>query len=372
MRLAQFLSVTVFAAPAALADPASLRPPGWDRATADGAFEYTSPTGRERLNVRVWPMASDPHKAAETTIGAAGGSARDCSRVAGGALAVCEKAFSRQGNRFKARAYAVEDRAGGVLTALHIGLADEPGLSGRMDETGARMAALIPDEASSASPAPVAKAPEPAAPPAASGDIERVLFALSYASGAGGGIYPSYSPVYLFKGGAACDCAEIAPGDVDLASLGPTRPDDIGRWRKAGDKYVVTYGDGDTDELDPKVGPPAPLPGGRLAGRFSAIGGGGNTALGGDVMAIATEDFDFRADGAFRQGRFGGGGNSAVTAGASRDSAGRWRVDGATLTLTYPGGETVRTSIYWSANGDTVNGVPDVVWIGGDDYILEA
>ncbi|MEL6782311.1 MAG: lipocalin family protein [Pseudomonadota bacterium] len=375
MRLFTLLLAAAFFGALAVADVEdALRPDGWSKKRSSDATDFSSPSGKERLTVRYWDDVSDPKFAAETTIGAAGGRARDCVSEAGGAVFVCNTAFSAQGNDFRATAYAAAYE-GGVVTAIYLGLASVARASQHPDETGERMAALVSSDAGSPSrplaPPPPVAAPEPAAPPPVAGAIERVLFDLSYSYGVGGAIYPKYSPMYLFKGGGACNCADIAPGDVDLTALRRTRPEDVGRWRKAGGEYVVTYEDGDTDELDPDVGPPAPLPGGRIVGRFSALSGGGNTALGGNTIVVASEDYDFRADGTFYQEQFGGGFNDTVSAGSSRGTVGRWRIDGGTLTLSYPGGETVRTSIYWSSNGDMVRGIPDAVWIGGKGYVLE-
>lgn len=355
-------------APCAFADPDTLGPPGWSREIKGAMTQYNAPGGRERVVVREITSINDPLAAAQEIVGGLGGRASDCAVQASSAIAVCDSIVAGSGFDLRIRAYAV--KTGGSLTSLlHMGLADAPGLEGRLNASGDRIAALSPGEAASTSPAP---APEPiTAPPTGSGKIDRVLFDLSYVGGVGGAFYPKYTPVYLFRNGEACRCADLAPGDVNTAALRRSRPEDVGQWRRAGGEYAVQYADGDTDELDPKVGPPALIPGGRLNGRYGSIGGGGNTALGGSVMVIASEDYDFRSNGTFYQENFSGGGNGNVTAGSTRGTVGQWHLDGATLSLEYPDGRTARTSVYWDSKGDLENGSPDVLWIGGDSYTLE-
>lgn len=354
--------------PCAFADPDTLGPPGWSREVKGALTQYNAPNGQERVVVREITSTDDPLAAAQEIVSGLGARASDCALQANRESAMCDGIVAGSGFDLRIRAYAV--RTGTSLTSmLHMGLADAAGLESRFAASGDRIAALATGNTSSASSAP---APAPiAAPPAGSGKIDRVLFDLSYVGGIGGAVYPKYTPVYLFRNGEACRCADLAPGDVDTAALRRARPEDVGQWRKAGGEYAVQYADGDTDELDPSVGPPAPIPGGRLNGRYGALGGGGNTALGGSVMVIASEDYDFRSDGTFYQETFGGGGNGSVTAGSTRGTVGKWRLDGATLSLEYPDGRTARTSVYWDSKGDLVNGSPDVLWIGGDSYTLE-
>lgn len=351
-------------APSAIADSDQLAPEGWAK-TRDGAMtRYTSPSGKERIVTREITSVSDPLIAARMIAEGSGGSASDCALEPSGQLAKCEATLDVSGADLLMRVYVAE--SGSYLTSLlHMGMATERGIRRRLDASGDRMASL---GAPSAEPKPIVT--RPTAPISAS-PVEHVLFDLNYVGGIGGAFYPKYTPVYLFKGGEVCNCADLAPGDVDLNQLSRSRPEDIGEWRKAGSKYAVRYNDGDTDAFDPSIGPPSALPNGQLVGRYSSIGGGGNTALGGSAIVIASKDYDFRADGTFYQESFGGGGNRTVTAGATRGALGKWRLDGTTLSLEYPDGSALRTSVFWDSKGDFVNGSPDAIWIGGKAYSLE-
>ncbi|MEL6860777.1 MAG: hypothetical protein AAGL11_02985 [Pseudomonadota bacterium] len=348
----------------AFAAPDQLAPSGWTPKQKGEMIEYTAPSGRERIVIQEITSETDALAAARAIAKVSDIPQQNCKRIAGNELARCDGELAITGGTILIRAYAVEAESK-VTGLIHMGVSTETGLVGRMDASEARLTALVSPAATTK--APVAPLPEPTS----SAAMEKVVFDLSYSYGVGGAVYPKYAPLYLFKGGAACRCSDLAPGDVDVHALRRSRPEDVGTWRKSGGKYLVTYADGESDELDPAIGPPATIPNGRLFGRFGSIGGGGNTALGGNSIVIASKDYDFRADGTFSQESFGGGGNGVVTAGSKRGSVGQWRLDGATLTLSYPDGTRLRTSVYWSARGDLVNGVPDAIWIGGKAYKME-
>lgn len=346
------------------AAPDQLVPSGWAPKQKGERTEYTSPSGRERIVIQDITSETDALAAARAIAKVSDIPQQTCKRVANSELARCDGELEISSGTILIRAYAVEAQSK-ITGLIHMGMSTETGLMGRMNESEARLMALV-------SPNGVTEAPaSPVPEPISSGAIEKVVFDLSYSYGVGGAVYPKHTPLYLFKGGGACRCSDLAPGDVDVQALRRSRPEDVGTWRKAGGKYLVTYADGETDELDPSIGPPAIIPGGRLFGRFGSIGGGGNTALGGNAIVIASKDYDFRANGTFYQKSFGGGGNGVVTAGSKRGALGQWHLDGATLTLTYPDGTRLRTSVFWSARGDLVDGVPDAIWIGGKAYSLE-
>ncbi|MEL6878176.1 MAG: hypothetical protein AAGL68_08780, partial [Pseudomonadota bacterium] len=129
--------------------------------------------------------------------------------------------------------------------------------------------------------------------------------------------------------------------------------------------------DGDTSELKPTVGPPRPLPGrNNLVGRYQAIGGGGNIALGGGTLTAQVKEFNFRSDGTFSHSSKKSASSGAGVGRSQSGSAGRWSLSGPTLTLTYRDGRTVRTSVFYSGSRKpgAKFGRYGVLWIGGDDY----
>jgi hypothetical protein len=347
-----------------------LGPPGWP-SKQDGALtQFDAPTGRERVTVRAITSIDDPLEAARQLVTGVGGQSADCAMEPAQPLAVCDSTIAASGFDLLIRTYVGESDEG-LTSLMHMGASGTAGLQQRMNASGERINAVLSAGSSPSAPTPRAEPTPIGAGSSGSEKLETVQFRLGYSYGVGGAVYPKYEPLYFFKNGQSCLCADLAPGDVDLQVLARSRPKDIGRWRKAGRNYEITESDGDTKEIKTSVGPPATLPGGRLQGRYGSISGGGNTAFGGSTTVIASKDYDFRSDGTFYQESFGGGGNRTVTAGSQRNQVGRWTLSGATLTLEYPSGERVRTSVYWDSKGDLVGGVPDAIWIGGRGYTLE-
>jgi hypothetical protein len=199
------------------------------------------------------------------------------------------------------------------------------------------------------------------------GDVEAFVFDIDYTMGFGGMTIAEYRPVYLFKDGAACKCGALAL--EDLSSADDLPPHQTGRWRSAGGGYAIAYADGSEETIAADTEPPVALPPGfMLDGRYRSISGGGNTALGGSFSTVAVKDLTFFTDGSFAQESVGGGTAPVVTAWSKRGAAGTWSVDGPTLTLSYRDGRTARTSLFHTAGGDRVGGMPQVLWIGGEGY----
>ncbi len=193
-----------------------------------------------------------------------------------------------------------------------------------------------------------------------------MLFELNYKYGVGGAAYPNYELVVLLQNGQA---AKLGGYAVD--AIRKRKPADVGRWQRAGREYRVRWEDGDTSDLKPTVGPPKPLPSAsNLVGRFQAIGGGGNTALGGGTLTAQVKEFDFRRDGTFSHSNKKSASSGAGVGRSQSGSGGRWDLSGSTLTLTYRNGRTVRTSVFYSGarKPDAKGGRYGVLWIGGDDY----
>ncbi|MEO0441005.1 MAG: hypothetical protein AAF067_09030, partial [Pseudomonadota bacterium] len=107
-----------------------------------------------------------------------------------------------------------------------------------------------------------------------------------------------------------------------------------------------------------------------LVGRFQAIGGGGNTALGGNVMTAQVKQFIFSREGRFSHSSTTSVSSSAAVGGSRSGTAGRWTLNGPTLTLTYDNGRKIRTSVFYSGSrkASARNGRFGVLWIGGDDF----
>ena len=105
----------------------------------------------------------------------------------------------------------------------------------------------------------------------------------------------------------------------------------------------------------------------RLKGTYQSIGGGENTAMGGNVLTAAVKDLTFFGDGSFEQSNLNYATSPAGIGWARRGKSGSWTLKGSTLTLSYLDSKTVRTTLLLAAKPSA----PDplrVLWIGGKDY----
>ena len=176
-------------------------------------------------------------------------------------------------------------------------------------------------------PPPLAGA-EPPKHPGNWAAVEGVYFRITYISGVGGMPLPDYEPLVFFKDGSYYEIDKAALEDVDLASEKQNHPKRWGRWRQAGNTYFLTRSDGHTE--DHKLGGgglfkafKADAAGNKLASRYKRVSGGGNSALGGDIMVAVSSSMQFTADGQFSGGTnvsaLNSGGQTGVSSATGSD-----------------------------------------------------
>ena len=174
----------------------------------------------------------------------------------------------------------------------------------------------------------------------------------NYNVGVGGMTILEYAPVMLLRDGTAYEDFEVPPTELNIASFKKARPRRVGRWSKTAKGYSVRFsGDKSASALKFKVKPAAA--GQKLAGEYSTISGGGNSAMGGNVTIAVTSDLIFD-----RQGRFSGerasGANVAgsdsqgsVAVASGSKNAGTYTLSGYALRLKYNDGRVVRKLFYF-------------------------
>jgi len=176
--------------------------------------------------------------------------------------------------------------------------------------------------------------------PANTVPLERVSLLLDYEAGYGGYIYPVYNPYAFFTNGQVVKEPKVP---LDQLRLDALDKDQAGRWGTYvvnGNKVTITYTNGDRTEKDWPGAPAIPAPGGTtLQGAFSSITGGGNLAVGGSVGVLAYSRMTFTSDGWFTNENISGGSSSAHVAYSRTDTAGRYTIDGHTITLRFNSGD---------------------------------
>ena len=192
----------------------------------------------------------------------------------------------------------------------------------------------------------------------------------NYTSGVGGMMVLQYDPVLLLRDGTAYEDFDVPPTELNVASFKKAQPRSWGRWTKTAKGFSVRF-NGDKSSSDIKASfkvKPAPA-GGKLAGEFTTIGGGGNTALGGDVMVAYSDTYVFDRNGRF-SGESGGGGSAPGVAVSSQSAkAGTYTLSGYALRLKYNNGKVVRRLFYFYPDKETSDKL--VVGIGDSTYIQQ-
>ncbi len=187
--------------------------------------------------------------------------------------------------------------------------------------------------------------------------------------GVGGAMILVYDPVLLLRDGSAFDSLEIPPTDFDVAASKRAQPRDWGRWTRTKDGFRVVWNrPKDTDEIKNENRCVPAKPGERLNRAYSSTSGGGNTAMGGDVMIAISGTYEFFPDGRFSTERSAGGTSSSITTLSKSKNAGTYRLDGHALTLRFNDGKTLRRLFYFYPSEKSRS---DVIGIGSSTYIGE-
>ncbi len=207
--------------------------------------------------------------------------------------------------------------------------------------------------------------------------VEGVYFKSATGVGVGGMVTIDFEPVVLFKDGSYYEIDGRALEDIDLAAAKASKPRSWGRWSRQGTRFVLTDDRGRSDDHQLQQGnffKAFPAAGARLAGTYSAVGGGGNTALGGDVMIASKSTLVFFPDGRFSTRRSTGALNSGASTGvgssvaAERAGGGRFTVKDHTLTLARPDGSTERRFFAFASHHAPPQLDVEMIFVGDSAY----
>ncbi|HEU0123969.1 MAG TPA: hypothetical protein VFQ91_25785 [Bryobacteraceae bacterium] len=197
--------------------------------------------------------------------------------------------------------------------------------------------------------------------------IAGIYLHLTYTTGVGGAVYPTYQPHVLFTDGTlTTDLSYLPASAAGIPEWRGRRPNAWGRWTKSGSSLSIQW---DSPKRKPetwdkwlvaRAGSQAT----KLSGFYRSISGGGNTALGGDVQAAAWSSYDFAPDGTVTTksgsaASSGGGGTGVGVSSSSRrpEQTGRYRIDGHAITLEFPGQPPLRQWFYLYADSDRTLGI---------------
>ncbi len=202
--------------------------------------------------------------------------------------------------------------------------------------------------------------------------IHAVIMHLEYEAGMGGAIYPAYNAYILFKDGTIYQAPVTSPADMDIASSKQTEPKKWGSWKMDADKLIVywplekpTYQNSTWKKSSYKNVLPAKK-GEILEGNFKTLTGGGNTALGGDVLVVAAANITFNKEGKFTLAKTAGvssGRDIWENTHSKTNEAGTYTLDGYTIELRYNNGKTQRQFFYFYPDSRKHFGIAKSVYL---------
>ena len=187
-----------------------------------------------------------------------------------------------------------------------------------------------------------------------------------YQTGVGGYLYVVYQPYLMFGDGDVYRNLATSVDRLDVAASKKSEPDEWGTWSASDGEVKLVWNDGDSEtwEKDEWYTTQTAKKGELIAGSYSSISGGGDTAFGGDVITFSSANIAFDGD-RFTYEKTGGGTSRDVTAYSSQDRAGTYALDGDTITLRFNNGSVETKFFYFYPDSK------DVFGIGDDYYILD-
>lgn len=186
--------------------------------------------------------------------------------------------------------------------------------------------------------------------------IHSTIMHLEYEAGMGGAIYPVYNPYVLFKDGTICKNPVEGLNLFDAAASRTAEPKKWGTWKMSGDALVIywplekpKYQNSTWKKSSYKNILPAKK-GETLEGSFKTLTGGGNTALGGDVLVVAAANITFSNDGKFTLAKVAGvssGRDIWENTNSKSNEAGYYKLDQYSIELKYNNGKTENRFFYF-------------------------
>lgn len=186
--------------------------------------------------------------------------------------------------------------------------------------------------------------------------------------GVGGMMVAEYAPYLMLADGTIYNDPIISPYKFDVAKSRQLEPKKWGTWKEVGKTIVISWPNKEKEKDRSETwekqwfwARPA-MPGEKIKGTYKTISGGGNTAMGGNVMIVSATDLTFNEQGQFTKASVAGGSNSgdfgvSSTAYAHNDAAGTYTLNGYSLELKYNNGKIEQKSFYFYPDSKEAFGV---------------
>jgi hypothetical protein len=202
--------------------------------------------------------------------------------------------------------------------------------------------------------------------------IHAVIMHLEYEAGMGGGIYPVYNAYILLKDASIYKHPITSPAYLDVVTSKISEPKKWGTWKINGTQIITywpTEKPRDQNETWEKKSYYNTLPakqGELLEGSYKTLTGGGNTALGGDVMVVASANITFNKQGKFTLAKSAGV-SSSVSVWENTNSksgeSGTYTLDEYSIVLNYNNGKIERRFFFFYPDSKNHFGIGQSVYM---------
>jgi hypothetical protein len=186
--------------------------------------------------------------------------------------------------------------------------------------------------------------------------IHSTIMHLEYEAGMGGAIYPVYNPYILYKDGSIYKDPVEGLNIFDAATSRTAEPKKWGTWKMSGTALNIYWPlekpkyQNSTWEKSSYYNIVPAKKSETLEGSFKTLTGGGNTALGGDVLVVAAATITFSNDGKFTLAKVAGvssGRDIWENTNSNADEAGYYKLDQYSIELKYNNGKTENRFFYF-------------------------
>ncbi|HUP10987.1 MAG TPA: hypothetical protein VM187_02200, partial [Niastella sp.] len=189
--------------------------------------------------------------------------------------------------------------------------------------------------------------------------------------GVGGMVTIEYRPYLLLQDGSVYRYPTVAPYDLDVAASKAAEPKKWGTWKLEGKIMSVTLPEKGVMKTERWDGDwfwaKAPVANEKIKGAYMTIGGGGNTAMGGNTMIVYSSNINFNEKGQFTMKKTGGGTNTdfdvSSSAYSNSNAAGTYKLNGYSIEMRYNNGQVVRKLFYFYPDSRTTFGIGDDAYV---------
>jgi hypothetical protein len=202
-------------------------------------------------------------------------------------------------------------------------------------------------------------------------EIKGVVINAESGIGVGGMVTIEYRPYLLLQNGSIYRYPTVAPYDLNVAASKTAEPNKWGTWKLEGKTLVVTLPEKGVMKTERWSGDwfwaKAPVANEKIKGAYMTIGGGGNTAMGGNTMIVYSSNINFNDKGQFTMKKTGGGTNTDfdvnTSAYSNSNAAGTYKLNGYSIEMQYNNGQVVRKLFYFYPDSRTTFGIGDDAYV---------